>query len=1142
MARRSVIALLLISAPLTLCNDEDIISQNPKCKADFEALRDICGMTNEQMNNNLAALDCVQNLPAGDTSGKVSDQCQHHLWEYKLEITKQDKFLSHAQEVCKDDKEDEELLEKCHSASGGEKQEPGHFLTCLVNNKHGVHNMACAQFLSRIETLIFSDFRLLSELVDKCNSSVTRLQCGRVNVEESDTHSQGQTIACLSKKFEDVDDECKHEILRIAEFQAEDYQLDRALYMACRDDREALCPDVQHGEGRVYECLLRHKMEKEMSDDCRQQLTRRQKLAARDYKVDRQMTKACKVEIKENKCKKGVSEDRDIKMAQILLCLEGAVREGKTVSGSCMGHVKDQRRQIMEDFQVSPELVSDCHEDISHGCNGMGRDGKTIHCLMKIAMEKPQGKELSSACEKSLNDLVAETQLQNDWEADPVLEDACEEVVLQACDPKAGNDAVMSCLMEQLSKQGGVMNEDCRSVLLQLHYFLSREVLLDENLYRKCKADASRMCGAEEGWHTQDKDPRHKLVFPCLVRNLYNDEDDDDDYPKDGISNKIDKGDKDSKEEEGESPINLSSDCADEVERVLQQRAVSVHLHPEIEDACRDILHQACITNVGPGEEIQCLQDNMDTLPPECKTAVVKYTKLEARNPYLNPILVQACGNVIHRQCGAEAKQRDGSGVMSCLVRYRMEHEPGSAGAMNYKCRTVVEHWQLLTLQDWRFSFKFKEACKGDIRGHCMTSNPRSKMDIVGCLSQLVMNDTVLEDKHRVSKRCRHELKLELLQKHSSIDMDPTLKEVCSEDLQKFCSDEESSDGGVECLKDQKHKNLTPDCRKLLFKEEAEEAIDNSVDFAVLRGCKREIQEHCNEADESSILVCLKDFKDQPNFDQKCRMIVNKRIVQHMKDYRLNPLLQKACHLDIPKFCHDVLLKKTNDDFKEGEVIECLKEKFSQKNNYLTDSCKNQVVNILRETAGDLETGKLEADPVLAAKCPMSISHCSHGDGSTVITDVQIKECLKHMFKSKSLEDGKDCEKQVALMIEVTSVDVHIDPLLHKACAIDLVKFCRDVPRGDGRQFGCLVAISREGRFSLEQTCRAKVLQRVEMYEMAVEVAPLESVQDLFYQVANSKQRSNILLMVGCFIAAIFLIGLFFGRVTKKLRSEIKNR
>ena len=51
----------------------------------------------------------------------------------------------------------------------------------------------------------------------------------------------------------------------MAELQAEDYHLDRPLYFACREDREQFCAGVVSGGGKVYQCLVHHKMEKMMS-------------------------------------------------------------------------------------------------------------------------------------------------------------------------------------------------------------------------------------------------------------------------------------------------------------------------------------------------------------------------------------------------------------------------------------------------------------------------------------------------------------------------------------------------------------------------------------------------------------------------------------------------------------------------------------------------------------------------------------------------------------------------------------------------------------------------------------------------------------------------------------------------------------
>ena len=64
-----------------------------------------------------------------------------------------------------------------------------------------------------------------------------------------------------------VDEQCKHEILRIAELQADDYHTDRALFYSCREDRERFCPRTKSGGGKVYKCLYRHKFDRDMSRD-----------------------------------------------------------------------------------------------------------------------------------------------------------------------------------------------------------------------------------------------------------------------------------------------------------------------------------------------------------------------------------------------------------------------------------------------------------------------------------------------------------------------------------------------------------------------------------------------------------------------------------------------------------------------------------------------------------------------------------------------------------------------------------------------------------------------------------------------------------------------------------------------------------
>ena len=82
-------------------------------------------------------------------------------------------------------------------------------------------------------------------------------------------HTQGHTLDCLGLHVGDLDTMCKRQILRIAELQADDYHLDRPLFYACRDDREKFCPKTKAGNGKVFRCLYRHKLERYMSTEVR---------------------------------------------------------------------------------------------------------------------------------------------------------------------------------------------------------------------------------------------------------------------------------------------------------------------------------------------------------------------------------------------------------------------------------------------------------------------------------------------------------------------------------------------------------------------------------------------------------------------------------------------------------------------------------------------------------------------------------------------------------------------------------------------------------------------------------------------------------------------------------------------------------
>lgn len=158
----------------------------------------------------------------------------------------------------------------------------------------------------------------------------------------------------------------------------------------------------------------------------------------------------------------------------------------------------------------------------------------------------------------------------------------------------------------------------------------------------------------------------------------------------------------------------------------MRRRAIAVELIPEVEDACIDDLANFCSEKTGKGEEMQCLQDNMGKLQSDCKKAVSEFTENEAGDVELNPIIMTYCRSAMEHYC--EKESHENGDMMECLISHKNEPDM----RQNLKCRAALEHYQIISLQNYHFSYKFKEACRPYVIRFCPSSN--TKNDVVACL------------------------------------------------------------------------------------------------------------------------------------------------------------------------------------------------------------------------------------------------------------------------------------------------------------------------------------------------------------------------------------------------------------------------
>ncbi|XP_012945019.1 Golgi apparatus protein 1 [Aplysia californica] len=1074
--------------------------------------------SDRMQSNNFMILDCLQD--SQKTHDKVSENCHHFLWNYKVNLTKDIRFDTASEEACKAELS---RISECNYLPRGQ----GQVIPCLIEHYDEIETSSCQSYINKMATIIFSDFRFMAPFVSDCNEDIAKYHCGRLEPSEEDDspHSQGHVVACLNKK-DDLQTKCKTALLKVAEIQADDYHLDRPLYYACKADREVLCATTVAGSGQVFKCLYNHMGDKLMSKKCRVKLEERQQLIAEDVKADKSFYESCKKDIKENGCakKRDIKNhpdelEEDLNRSNILLCLEQAQNNGVQLESQCVKEMFDLRSELMQDYKISPELVSACQDEIDHFCDGLDPDGESVHCLMEAAKEKSKDakKNFSDKCRVEVAKLLHIANPGEDIRLDPPLQRACGEVVTSAChDRKKGHGDVITCLLDNLDHED--MTDECEEKLLEIQYFAVRDFQLDHNLFKQCKKDAKELCHEQGDFKSMTPD-QGPLVFTCLHR-LYRSEDPKDKKP--------------------------SRSCIHEIRRVMRERGARINLNPEVEQHCIKDLSEFCSDNdehTEEGAEMECLQLHLEDLrSKKCQEAVTKFTSEEMEDLEMDQILMKHCTPMIKRFCqGQLESDAMPNEVLQCLISNK------NAKEMDAMCAAGIEHHQIISLKDFKFNHKFREACQDAVQTLCKDKN--TKFEVVSCLSEHVRNDTLMEAEHRIDRHCRKQLKAELLERSESIKLDPELNKACEDDVSKFCSGVKAGEAQViECLKNHKRK-LSSSCHKMIFKRQQEEA--QFGDYTFLHVCKKMIKTYCRlDASEPELMDCLKEHKDNFDFDEHCRKIVIQREVEESEDYRLDPHLQKACRLDIRKHCSKVLKDVKNGEEMDGRVINCLKKKFTLKDKVLTKDCEHEVRSRIKEAAIDINL-----NPVVMKMCKEDIKKsCSDKVANVRHMSVDsddgygtyetfghgaVIECLKKNFHTLR---NNDCKTEIAYMIAESRVDVHIDPLLNSACQKELVVLCSSVSQGQGRQMSCLLAHLESDPQGLGRNCREMIRRRKELWEYAAQVAPPESFSEIYEEISASPARNYLLAILFSVVGIVFIMGLTCGRVTKRVRAELKNK
>jgi Golgi apparatus protein 1 len=384
------------------------------------------------------------------------------------------------------------------------------------------------------------------------------------------------------------------------------------------------------------------------------------------------------------------------------------------------------------------------------------------------------------------------------------------------------------------------------------------------------------------------------------------------------------------------------------------------------------------------------LQKNYEKIEDnDCKEAIQKVTKSESKDIRLDQALIKNCQAIIDTEC-ADEKTDDGN-LFECLVKEK--NNPNT----NEKCKAGIEHHQLINLEDVRFNYKFIRNCKPNIEEFC--SGEEKKIDVVECLSQIVLDDTLGDGKHRVDDKCRKQLTFERLQLNEDARLNPGLMQLCEGDIQQFCANVPFGRGQVlECLKNSK--GLSIGCSEALAKRETVDLRMQKADYRLKETCSSSIKTLCDTSNDEEYLPCLRKYLNDPKLDATCRQVVINRIMFQNKDARLNPSLWNMCKSDIQLSCTSELMLAEAGEKLNGRIIKCLKEQFVKRK--LTKQCGLEVDNIMREAA----SVDNRLDPILTDACTQEIQEfCSNQ------AENEKENCLRVEFQKGSIPKDSECGK-----------------------------------------------------------------------------------------------------------------------------------
>eukprot|EP00951_Prasinocladus_malaysianus_P013425 scaffold101517_cov39-Prasinocladus_malaysianus.AAC.1 len=505
---------------------------------------------------------------------------------------------------------------------------------------------------------------------------------------------------------------------------AEDFRNDAMLYELCVPDAEALCADVETGEGRVQQCLRDKRAQ--LSWDCQEELFRQEVENADDLRLSVTLFRVC-LNDKKKFCK-------DVKPgnAHAKDCLEENRNEAG-FSEDCKTELEKMMERRAQDYRLDPELRSLCMEDVEEVCGYekesldsiAGYDGRVVNCLMDYRDEI-----LRPDCKARVENLIALAA--EDIRFNVPLADACYEDRQSLCAHiLPGSAGVIRCLQDGREQ----LSYECRATLFDTEVRNAESIDFQYPLKKACKAEIDEFC--------HDVPHGNARVIKCLEDN-------------------VDKA-------------SMGSNCKSEVKRFETREnedyrlnyRLSVSCEVEIDLHCAD----ACGSGMGEacgGQVLRCLSDKRDDIKDDtCKNEVDYFIGMEVTDFRNDVLLAEACRGDVQQFCDG-VEPGDGR-VLACL----RDNQESLSKPCDLETRNLEEK------QNNNFNANpiLKRVCKEERTSYC--KNVRvGRARVIRCLQENM-------SRSEFGEACKNELTRRLFRKTVDYRLDPGVHKKCSQEVEE---------------------------------------------------------------------------------------------------------------------------------------------------------------------------------------------------------------------------------------------------------------------------------------------------------------------------------------------------------------------